>query len=47
VIEYWNSGSWTDKNCHYITINEDEILLREFCGEKETLAVYTKELKNE
>jgi UDP-2,3-diacylglucosamine pyrophosphatase LpxH len=37
VIEYWNSGSWTDKNCHYITIDKDEILLDEFCGKEEQL----------
>lgn len=31
-VEYYNSGSWCDKKCHYITINNNKIKLEEFKG---------------
>lgn len=47
MIEYWNSGSWTGKDCHYITIDDDEILLQEFCGRKEHIKLLTGNYPNE
>lgn len=29
-IEYINCGCWTDQKCHFITINQDKIELKEF-----------------
>lgn len=28
---YYNSGCWTDRHCHYIIIEENQIILKEFC----------------
>lgn len=31
-VDYYNSGSWCDKKCHYITISNNKIKLEEFKG---------------
>jgi hypothetical protein len=30
VVEYANSGCWTEQDCHYITINQGLIIVKKF-----------------
>jgi UDP-2,3-diacylglucosamine pyrophosphatase LpxH len=39
-LEYVNSGCWTDKKCHYVSINNGNINLKVFQPEKEKISVY-------
>jgi len=33
-VDYYNSGSWTDKECHYVEIKQDKIKVKQFVPSK-------------